>query len=177
MEHKKWQNWTQSSEIIEDKPGSFFIPMICRNLIWLKSSIEKCILYKGFSTLMDLIFRRRVVVSRSWYCCVVVVLQPNQLFFRDEGFIWVCKCSLGINYLGSLIGFLIWVPYLGSLCWFLIQFPYSGYSSGLLIWVSFMGYSFVNLIQGTYLVLYLFLVVLETERVFSLVSHDYQGLC
>ena len=34
------------------------------------------------------IFRRRVVVSRSWYCVVVVVvvvvvvLQPNQLFWR-----------------------------------------------------------------------------------------------
>ena len=71
-------------------------------------------------------------------------------------------------------GFLNWVPYLSSLFGFLVSVSYSDSLFGLLIWLAyssfFMGYSFVNLIQGTYLVLYLFLVVLETERVFIFVG-------
>ena len=95
------------------------------------------------------LFRRRVVVSRSWYCVVVVVvvvvvLQPNQLFWENVGSWGLHRISMGslgffirIPYLGSLFGFLIWVPYSGSLYKFLIRLPYSGFLFGFLIWVPY----------------------------------------
>ena len=87
------------------------------------------------------------------------------------------------------------VPYLGSLFWFLILVPYSDSLFRFLIMVSYMGSLLEFLIQIPYqaslenlevwvlLAMSFVLVVLETERVFSLVlvvickfSHQIQSL-
>ena len=54
------------------------------------------------------------------------------------------------HYLGSLYGFLIWVPYLGSLFGFLIRDPQLGSSFGLPIQVPYSGSLFGFLIQVPY---------------------------